>query len=296
MKFGDNPSILVHCRRCKNSPILDRSPLYARDGSGYVLRKGKCDSCADLAKKRLPLYYPIDPRVQHITMFNLKRKYLAKTTALSETDLRSYRDPTITDPEGEILRNPDLEPKDFEHEDLVGDDPEGEDIEEEEGEENGDRGDRKKEDDRYPATNKRTAGAPLGERKYIRDLWNRLLSDFPLRCGKLKNGSKRGRISFRGVSIFVPEIAELRKEVRVLCDLSPESSTHPTPCATEATSEDPARRLGIRITYSNKDTSSFDSQWCQQSGGRKIRVLNSLVDFLVEKMKNVPRVDCDVSY
>ena len=129
-----------------------------------------------------------------------------------------------------------------------------------------------------------------------RDLRNRLLSDFPLRCGTLKNSSKRGRIYFRSVSIFVPEIAELRKEVRVLCDLSPESSTHPTPCATEATSEDPARRLGIRITYSNKDTSSFDSQWCQQSGGRKIRVLNSLVDFLVEKMKNVPRVDCDVSY
>ena len=244
--------------------MLDRPPLYARDGSGYILRKGKRDSCADLAKKRLPLYYPIDPRVQHITMSILKRKYLAKTTALSKTDLRSYRDSTFVDPEGEVIRNLDLKPKDFEHEDLVDDDLEGEDIEEEnEEEEDGDWGDREKEDNRYSANNKRTAGAPLGERKYIGNLRNRLLSDFLLRCGTLKNGSKRGRTYFRGISIFVPEIAELRKEVRVLCDLSPESSTHPTPCATEATSEDPARRFGIKITYSNKDTSSFDSQWCE---------------------------------
>ena len=100
-------------------------------------------------------------------MFNLKRKYLAKTTALSETDLRSYRDPTFIDSEEEVLRNLNLEPKDFEHEDLVDDDPEGKDIEEKDKqEENGDRGDREKEDDRYPANNKRTAGAPLDERKY----------------------------------------------------------------------------------------------------------------------------------
>lgn len=94
---------------------------------------------------------------------------------------------------------------------------------------------------------------------------------------------KAGRVYFRGVAIYVPKPAEVCKGVRVLCDLSAENVSHSTPCAIDATEEDPARRLGIRVTFFNKDINVFDSQWYQQEGEQNIRKLNSLVDFLLDK-------------
>ena len=63
---------------------------------------------------------------------------------------------------------------------------------------------------------------------------------------------ERKEFYFRGVAIYVPKPAQVCKGVRVLCDLSAENVSHSTPCAIDATEEDPARRLGIRVTFFNK--------------------------------------------
>lgn len=115
------------------------------------------------------------------------------------------------------------------------------------------------------------------------DLRHRLLSNALFHCSKWPHGSKAGRVYFRGVAIYVPKPAEVCKGVRVLCDLSAENVSHSTPCAIDATEEDPARRLGIRTTFFNKDINAFDSQWYQQEGEQNIRKLNFLVDFLLNK-------------
>lgn len=118
-----------------------------------------------------------------------------------------------------------------------------------------------------------------GNAKFNVDLRQRLLSNALFHCGKLKNGSDKGRIFFRGVTIFVPEMADFNA-VGVLCDLLPESSEHDQPCSTQTLRGDPARRLGIQITYLDKVTNSVQSIWCQQKGEQNTKKFNSLVDFL----------------
>ncbi|KAL8987685.1 MAG: hypothetical protein Q9177_003132 [Variospora cf. flavescens] len=86
------------------------------------------------------------------------------------------------------------------------------------------------------------------------DLRHRLLSNALFHCSKWPHGSKAGRVYFRGVAIYVPKQAEVCKGVRVLRDLSAENVSHSTPCAIDATEEDPARRLGIRVTFFNKES------------------------------------------
>ena len=87
--------------------------------------------------------------------------------------------------------------------------------------------------------------------KFNVDLRQRLLSNVLFHCSKLKNGSDKGRIFFRGVTIFVPETADFNA-VGVLCDLLPEESEHDQPYSTQTLGDDPARRLGI--TYLDKVT------------------------------------------
>ena len=53
---------------------------------------------------------------------------------------------------------------------------------------------------------------------------------------------------FRGAALLVPQDADF-DTVRVQCDLAPEGMDHSTPCATDTIDQDPARRLGIKLTY-----------------------------------------------
>ena len=115
------------------------------------------------------------------------------------------------------------------------------------------------------------------------DLRHRLLSNAVFKCTKWELGKAVGRVCFRYLTVTVPKPADVEKDVRVLCELSAENSSHHTPCMIEAPEEDPARRLGIRLTFFNKVTKTIESQWIQQKGEQNLRKSNSLADFLLGK-------------
>ena len=121
-----------------------------------------------------------------------------------------------------------------------------------------------------------------GHAKDMPELRRRLLTSSFFKCTRMKNGTDLGRVYFRGVAIKVPEIADFGT-VQVHCDLSPEGVDHPTPCATNTIDRDPAKRLGIKLTYKVQITDSSQAVWYTQRGAANTMKLNSLVDFLTGK-------------
>ena len=62
--LGDDPNIIVRCGRCRGIVGQDRVPLYARDGSGYIVRRLVCKECRNLGHGSA-YFYPIDPQIQY---------------------------------------------------------------------------------------------------------------------------------------------------------------------------------------------------------------------------------------
>ena len=121
-----------------------------------------------------------------------------------------------------------------------------------------------------------------GNAKDMPELRRRLLTNASFKCSKMENGTNLGRVYLRGVAIMVTQIADFGM-VQVHCNLSPEGVEHPTPCATNTINRDPAKRVGIMLTYNVQTTDLPQSVWYKQRGKANTMKLNSLVDFLTGK-------------
>ena len=80
----------------------------------------------------------------------------------------------------------------------------------------------------------------------------------------MRNGTSQGCVYFLGVAAFVPDVADF-STVFVKCDLLPVESHHPNCCALDATPEDPARRLGIIVSYTSRADHKGHVMWNKQS-------------------------------
>ena len=121
-----------------------------------------------------------------------------------------------------------------------------------------------------------------GARKWTGNLRARLLGNSFFHCQKAES-QPGGRIEFRNVVITVPEAAGVDCDVRVRCDLKRAGEVHHRVCAVDTVSEDPARRLGIEVTYRDVRDGFEESSWCFLGGGHSAKKINSLVDFLEQK-------------
>jgi hypothetical protein len=108
----------------------------------------------------------------------------------------------------------------------------------------------------------------------------RLGSIFP--CAQMKNGTKMGRVCFRGVQLLVPEEADF-DTVFIQCDLAPNGSRHSNAYATSLREDDPANRLGINLRFIFKVDNEEKELWEVLGGECNMKKLNSLVDFLEDK-------------
>ena len=212
----EQKAIMVRCGRCRGTVGQDRVPLYARDGSGYIVRRFVCKECRNSGHGRA-YFYPIDPQIQYEQMPRYKVKY--------------YR------------AHPDLRAEDGGPRDSAG---------------------------------------PYGARKWTGNLRTRLLGNRFFHCQKPES-QPGGRVFFREVTITVPEAAGFDCDVRVRCDLKRAGEVHPNVCAIDTVPEDPARRLGIEVTYRDSRDGSEKSSWCFLGGEQSAKKLNSLVDFLEQK-------------
>jgi hypothetical protein len=122
-------------------------------------------------------------------------------------------------------------------------------------------------------------GGALGNAKKMQNLRKRLLEGDIMHCTLMKNGTKMGRIYFRGVSVCVQDTADFTS-VRIRCDLSEQGAVHPDACAQDAKTGDPSQRLAILLAYTDKHGSEKISAWYKQKGDVNAKKLNSLVDFL----------------
>lgn len=268
LRYGDDPSVLVQCGRCRGRPRLDRAPLYARDGSGYILRLGRCNDCRSLGKEitRLPRFYPIDPRVPYIQMSRLKAEYMRSHPELKVADIECE--------DGEVFTNEELdEAKQVYRESL---DEELEDIYLQ----NANWQDEEQEDVVQEAAGWERRGS-YGTGEFGGDFRERLLTNQSVHCHKTTTGLRKPRIWVRELHITLPDTADVHEEIRVWCDLRPEGSEHPQACAINTEYGDPARRLGIQVTYFDVNTKSKELIWCHVSGEKNTKKLNSLVDFLL---------------
>lgn len=93
--LGDDPLILVHCGRCHSvsSRRRDPSPLYARNGRGYIRRAMLCGFCVrkpseSAGARGCSLFHPIDPAVLSVEMRTLKgvREQPASDSTLERYD------------------------------------------------------------------------------------------------------------------------------------------------------------------------------------------------------------------
>ena len=75
-----------------------------------------------------------------------------------------------------------------------------------------------------------------------------------------------GRVYIHSVAITVPEAAGFDCDVCVRCDLKRAGEVHPHACAVDTIPEDPARRLGIQVTYKNVRDGSEKSSRCFLGG------------------------------
>ena len=234
--LGDDPHIMVRCGRCREIVGQDRVPLYARDGSGYIVRKLVCKECRNSAHGRA-YFYPIDPPIRYQQMPKYKVNYYRAHPDLRAEDEKAER-PLIDSRIKEMLE------KGF-HEDM-----DEQDTEDEQDIDNkcvfGSRGVPGPRDNDGP----RDSAGPRGARKWTGNLRTRLLGNRFFHCRKSES-QPGGRIFFRDVAITVPEAAGSDCDVRVRCDLKRAGEVHPHVCAVDTVPEDPARRLGIEVTYRN---------------------------------------------
>ena len=98
--LGDNPHIMVRCGRCRGIVGQDQVPLYARDGSGYIVRRFVCKECRNSGHGRA-YFYPIDPQIQYEQMPRYKVKYYRahpdlrireKSNAIDSEDENDFND------------------------------------------------------------------------------------------------------------------------------------------------------------------------------------------------------------
>lgn len=92
-------------------------------------------------------------------------------------------------------------------------------------------------------------------------------------------GKGYGRVSFRGIQIWVPEEAD-REAVWIRCYLMPNGTQHASPCCNCGPHEDPCRRLGILLQFAVASDGTQKQQWKTWKGEKNAKKLNSLVDFL----------------
>ena len=85
------------------------------------------------------------------------------------------------------------------------------------------------------------------------------------------------------MAITIPEAAGSDYDIRVRYDLKRADKVHPHVYAVDTVPKDPARRLGIEVTYENIRDGSEKSSWCFLGGKQNAKKLNSLVDFLEQK-------------
>ena len=93
-------------------------------------------------------------------------------------------------------------------------------------------------------------GLPTEPAHDMPQLRQRLLTNAHFRCGKstFGNAANQSRVYFRGVAHLAPQDAGFNT-VHIQRYLAPKSVDHSTPCATNTFDRDPARRLGIKLTY-----------------------------------------------
>jgi hypothetical protein len=266
--LGDDPHIMVRCGRCRGIVGQDRVPLNARDGSGYIVRRFVCKECRNSGHGRA-YFYPIDPQIQYEQMPRYKVKYYRAHPDLRAEDEKAER--TLMD-----SRIKEMLEKGF-HEDMDEQDTDDEQDIEDEGV-SGSRGVPGPRDDGGP----RDSAGPHGARKWTGNLRTRLLGNRFFHCKKPES-QPGGRVFFREVTITVPEAAGFDCDVRVRCDLKRAGEVHPNVCAVDTVPEDPARRLGIEVTYRDIRDGSEKSSWCFLGGEQNAKKLNSLVDFLEQK-------------
>ena len=250
--LGDNPHIMVRCGRCREIVGQDRVPLYARDGSGYIVRKLLCKECLNSGQGRA-YFSPIDPQIQYQQMPKNKVNYYRAHPDLRAEDEKAER-PLIDS------RIKEKDEQDIDNKRVFGS-----------------RGVPGPRDNDGPGD----SAGPRGARKWTGNLRTRLLGNRFFHCKK--GESHPGRVFFRDVAITVPEAAGSDCDVRVRCDLKRADEVHPHVCAVDTVPEDPARRLGIEVTYENVRDGSEKSSWCFLGGEKNAKKLNSLVDFLEQK-------------
>ncbi|KAF9892888.1 hypothetical protein FE257_000478 [Aspergillus nanangensis] len=114
------------------------------------------------------------------------------------------------------------------------------------------------------------------------ELQRKLLHGSVFSCAKINNAARVGRISFRGVQLYIPQEADF-DTVFVQCDLVDQGlkHTHMSPTLFEA--DDPATRLGVKVKYRVKATNEPKEYWATFGGTCNTKILNSLVDFLEGK-------------
>lgn len=243
--LGDDPHIMVQCGRYRGIVGQDRVPLNARDGSGYIVRRFVCKECRNSGHGRA-YFHPIDPQIQYEQMPRYKVKYYRAHPDLRAEDEKAER--TLIN-----SRIKEMLEKGF-HEDMDEQDIEDEGV-------SGSRGVPGPRDDGGP----RDSAGPHGARKWTGNLRTRLLGNRFFHCKKPES-QPRGRVFFREVTITVPEAAGFYCDVRVRCDLKRVGEVHPNVCAVDTVPEDPARRLGIEVTYRDIRDGSEKSSWCFLGG------------------------------
>lgn len=244
---------MVRWGRCRGIVGQDRVPLYARDGSGYIVRRFVCKECRNSGHGRA-YFYPIDPQIQYEQMPRYKVKNYRAHPDLHAEDEKAER--TLMD-----SRIKEMLEKGF-HEDMDEQDTDDE-------QDTGDEQDIEDED-------------VYGARKWTGNLRTRLLGNRFFHCQKPES-QPGGRLFFREVAITVPEAAGFDCDVRVRCDLKRAGEVHPNVCAIDTVPEDSARRLGIEVTYRDIRDGSEKSSWCFLGGEQSAKNFNSLVDFLEQK-------------
>ena len=269
--LGDDPHIMVRCGRCRGTVGQDRVPLYARDGSGYISRRFVCKECRNSGHGSA-YFYPIDPQIQYQKMSRYKARYYRTHPDLLAEDEKAER--TLMD-----SRIKEMPEKGF-YEDINEQDTEDEQDTEEEYDTEDEQDIEDEGVEGVPGP--RNSAGPLGPKKWTGNLRTRLLGNSLFHCKKPKS-QPGGRIYLRKVFITVPEAAGFDCDVRVRCDLKRAGEVHPHVCAVYTVPEDPARRLGIEVTYLDVREGSEKSSWCFLGGEKNTKQLNSLVDFLEQK-------------
>lgn len=88
--LGDDLHIMIRCDRCREIVKQDRVSLYARDGSGYIVRRLVCKECRN-SENGKTYFYSIDPQIQYEQMPRYKVKYYRAHPDLRAEDEKAER-------------------------------------------------------------------------------------------------------------------------------------------------------------------------------------------------------------